>query len=329
MMKLIRSVTLATALAALLFAPAQAEDVLSATTALPKTIIYSANFIKWIDRVNKEGKGIVRIDYRGGPEAIPMFEQGAAVRNGVVDMIHTPSNYYVGQVPETDAIVGGPIPRAETRKNGGFELLDQIHQKKMNVRLLANFEPNHNFHIYLRTPPKFKPDGMFDLSGVKIRGTPIYREFFAGLGATFINMAPAEVYTALERGAIDGVGWPRLGLMDAGWDKFLKFRLDPGFFQADLMVLVNLDKWKKLSPKSRELLEKLAIDYETESMQDNLERMAKEDAELKRRGLEVVALKAEPAKAFLAQAYNAAWERMKSRDPANVDTLRTKFYAAQ
>ncbi len=328
-MMTITRITIAAALAALPLTPAHAEDVLSATTALPKTISYSMNFLKWAERVNKEGKGVVRIDYRGGPEAIPMFEQGAAVRNGVVDMIHTPSNYYVGTVPETDAIVGGPVPRADTRKNGGFELLNEIHQKKMNVYLLANFEPNHSFHVYMRMPPKFKPDGMVDLAGVKIRGTPIYREFFASLGATFINMAPAEVYTALERGAVDGVGWPRLGLMDAGWEKFLKYRLDPGFFQADVVVLINLDKWKKLSARSRELLQKLAIDYETESMQDNIERIAKEDAELKRRGIEFVAMNPEAAKAFLAQAYNAAWERMKGRDPTNVEALRAKFYTAQ
>ena len=328
-MTIVTRIALAAALAASTLTAAHAEDVLTATTALPRSISYSKNFLEWVERVNKEGKGLVRIEYRGGPEAIPMFEQGAAVRNGVVDMINTPSNYYVGQVPETDAIVAGPVPRAETRKNGGFELLNQIHQKKMNAYLLGNFEPNHNFHIYLRSAPKFKSDGMIDLTGVKIRGTPIYREFFASLGATFISMAPAEVYTALERGAVDGVGWPRFGIMDVGWEKFLKYRIDPGFYQADVVTLVNLDKWKKLNPKSRELLEKLAIAYETESMEDNLKRIAKEDAELKRKGMEFVALKPAAAKTYLAQAYDAAWNRMKGRDPANVEALRAKFYTAQ
>jgi TRAP-type C4-dicarboxylate transport system substrate-binding protein len=322
-------IALAAALAASTLAAAHAEDVLSATTALPKNLTYSVSFLKWVDRVNTQGKGVVRIDYRGGPEAIPMFEQGAAVRNGVVDMIHTPSNYYAGQVPETDAIIAGTVPPTETRKNGGFDLLNQIHQKRMNAYLLGYFEAMQNFHIYLRNPPKFKSDGMVDLAGVKLRGTPIYREFFTTLGATFVNIAPAEVYTALERGAVDGVGWPRIGLMDASWDKFLKYRLDPGFYNVDLTVLVNLDKWKKLSPQSRALLEKLAIEYEAESIRNNIEKAAEEDAELKRRRVQFVAMQPAAGRAFLDLAYKVAWDRMKGRDPTNVEALRAKFYKAQ
>ncbi len=320
---------LAAAVAVFTFSSAHAEDVLSATTALPKNLTNSVNFLKWVDRVNAAGKGVVRIDYRGGPEAIPTFEQGGAVRNGVVDMVHTPSNYYGGQVPETDALVAGNRSPEETRKNGGFDLLNQIHQKKMNVFLLGNFEALQDFHIYLRQPPKFKPDGMIDLAGVKLRGTPIYREFFIALGATFINMAPGEVYTALERGAVDGAGWPRIGLMDANWDKFLKYRVDPGFYSVDLAVLVNLDKWKKLSQPSRDLLQKMAMEFEIQSIKDNVEKAKLEDAELAKRGVQFVAMQPAAAKKFLDDGYRLAWERMKGRDPSNADALREKFYKAQ
>ncbi len=326
---LIARLALAVSFALFAASGARAEDVLTTTTALPKNIVYSVNYLKWVERVNAQGKGIVRIEYRGGPEAIPMFEQGEAVRNGIVDMIYTPSNYYAGQVPETDAFVAGNVSPMEARKNGGFELLNQIHQKKMNVFLLANFEALLEFHIYLRNAPKFKADGMPDLAGVKIRGTPIYREFFTALGATFVNMAAGEVYTALERGAVDGVGWPRLGIMDAGWEKFLKYRLDPGFYAADLPVLVNNDKWKKLSQASRDLLQKTAIEYEAETIRDNVEKAKKEDEELKKRGVQFVSLQPAAAKRFLAEAYKLAWDRMKSRDPANADALRAKYFKAQ
>ena len=324
----ISRIALAAALAVLALGhrSALAEDVLSATTALPKNLTNSVNFLKWVEMVNAQGKGIVRIEYRGGPEAIPTFEQGEAARNGVVDMVYTPSNYYAGQVPETDAFVASTVTPAEARKNGGFKLLDEIHQKKMNVHLLANFEAQQSFHVYLRNPPKFKPDGMVDFTGVKIRGTPIYRELFSKLGATFVNMPPGEVYTALERGAVDGAGWPRIGLMDANWDKFLKYRLDPGFYSVDLVALVNLDKWNKLSQQSRDLLTKLAQEYEIQSIADNEKTAVQEDAELKKRGVQFVAMQPEAAKRFLAEAYEIAWNRMKSRDPANVDALKAKFY---
>ena len=44
-----------------------------------------------------------------------------------------------------------------------------------------------------------------------MRITPDYRDFFQTLGATVVQTPPGEVYTALERGVVDGYGWPSPG----------------------------------------------------------------------------------------------------------------------
>jgi hypothetical protein len=41
------------------------------------------------------------------------------------------------------------------------------------------------------------------------------------------------VYTALERGVIDGYGWPIHALFDLNWQEKTKFRVDPGFYNAE------------------------------------------------------------------------------------------------
>ena len=84
---------------------------------------------------------------------------------------------------------------------------------------------NTPFHLYL-TKPITKPD----LTGFKIRITPVYRDFFTALGATVVQTAPGEVYTALERGVVDGYGWPIGGIFDFGWHEKTKYRVDPGFY---------------------------------------------------------------------------------------------------
>jgi TRAP-type mannitol/chloroaromatic compound transport system substrate-binding protein len=45
---------------------------------------------------------------------------------------------------------------------------------------------------------------------------------------------PGEVYTALERGVVDGYGWPTAGIFDLGWHEKTKFRVDPGFYTAEV-----------------------------------------------------------------------------------------------
>ena len=41
---------------------------------------------KWLQKFNAEGKGVLQINFIGGPKAIPTFEVGNAVKTGVVDM---------------------------------------------------------------------------------------------------------------------------------------------------------------------------------------------------------------------------------------------------
>ena len=54
-----------------------------------------------------------------------------------------------------------------------------------------------------------------------------------------VQTAPGEVYTALERGVVDGYGWPITGIFDLGWQEKTKYRVDPGFYTAEVSVLVN------------------------------------------------------------------------------------------
>jgi TRAP-type mannitol/chloroaromatic compound transport system substrate-binding protein len=195
--------------------PASAQETLRALSMLPKPVAYTQSFLKFIDKVNAAGQGVVQIEFVGGPEAIPTFDQPEAVRAGVIDMIYGPASYYPGIVPETDALVGSNVTPMEKRENGGIDLLNQIHQEKMNVYYLGHPDGGIQFHVYMTAVPQPKDDGLPDMSGIKLRGAPIYREFFTDyLGATFVQVNVPEVYTALERGTVDGLGWPSIGVMD-------------------------------------------------------------------------------------------------------------------
>ena len=115
---------------------AQAEEKISAVHAFPESLIYTNSFLSFVDEVNEAGVGVVQIDVRGGPEAIGMFQQPAAVRDGVVDMVHTPGSFYGKSVPEIDAMVAATVTPMEARANGGAAAMDAAHQARMNVRHL-------------------------------------------------------------------------------------------------------------------------------------------------------------------------------------------------
>jgi TRAP-type transport system periplasmic protein len=306
---------------------ASAQETLRALSMLPKPVAYTQNFLKFIEKVNAAGQGVVQIEFVGGPEAIPTFDQPEAVRTGVIDMVYGPASYYPGIVPETDALVGSNVTPMEKRQNGGIDLLNQIHQEKMNVYYLGHPDGGIQFHVYMTAEPRLKDDGLPDMSGVKLRGAPIYREFFTDyLGATFVQVNVPEVYTALERGTVDGLGWPSIGVMDLSWDNFLKYRIDPGYFQTDLSILVNLDRWNALPDDAKQILQDTAIAWEQESYELLQAQRAEEDAEMQKRGMQVVELAPGAAEAYLSAAYEEAWSRLKERDPTHYDQLRAKFF---
>ncbi|MGH8740440.1 MAG: TRAP transporter substrate-binding protein DctP [Burkholderiales bacterium] len=310
-----RILSLAAGLAGVLVAaPALAADTISATHVFPKSLIYSRSFLEYVDKANKAGKGVFTIQVRGGPEAIGMMEQPGAVRNGVVDMVYTPCAFYAGTVPECDAVSASTVDGPTARKNGGIDLLNQIHQKRMGVVLLGWVDSGIRFNLWSTKEPKLDAKGHIDIKGFKVRGNPIYNAFLTNyLGAQIINLPSTELYTALERGTVDLTAWTQIGLMDLNWDRYVRFRILPDFFETDLMILVNQNKWKALSPKTREILQRVAIQHETESLHALQALWKKEQAELEKRGIKTVAQSAEASRRFVAGARSASLARMKER----------------
>src|SRR5437868_4229579 len=250
-------------LAACALAPAlvQAQEViLRLVSAFPENQFYVKRTVEWIDKVNKDGKGVLQINFIGGPKAIPTFEVGNAVKTGVVDMGFSTGAFYTNVMPEADILKLSETSAAEQRANGGYDLINRIWAEKANMRYLAKVVEFTPFHLYLNKKID-KPD----LTGLKIRITPVYRDFFQAMGASVMTTAPGEVYTALERGVIDGSGWPIHALFDLNWQEKTKFRVDPGFYNAEVSLVMNLDKWKALTPAAREFLSKETRAYEKQN----------------------------------------------------------------
>src|ERR1700716_3513031 len=250
--------TLLVALAALFPALAPAQEVtLRLVSAFPENQFYVKRTVEWIEKLNKEGKGVLQINFIGGPKAIPTFEVGKAVQTGVVDIGFSTGAFYTNVMPEADILKLSETSAAEQRKNGGYELINKIWAEKANMRYLAKVVEFTPFHLYLNKKID-KPD----LTGLKIRITPVYRDFFAALGANVVTTPPGEVYSALERNVVDGYGWPIGGIFDLNWNEKTKYRVDPGFYDAEVSIVMNLDAYRRLTPKQKAFLDRQALALE-------------------------------------------------------------------
>jgi TRAP-type C4-dicarboxylate transport system substrate-binding protein len=318
-----RLASLIVALTALVAPGANAQEVvLRGVSSFAENTFYSRRFEKFIDRVNSEGRGVIRIQYIGGPKAMPPFEVGNALKNGVVDIANVTGAFYTNVMPEADFLKLTQVTVAEQRKNGAFEAINKVWNEKGNMQYLARMVEDQPFHIYTNKKVD-KPD----LTGQKIRITPVYRDFFQALNANVITTPPGEVYTALERGVVDGYGWPIGGIFDLNWQEKTKFRIDPGFYDAEVSLIMNLPAYKKLSDAQRAYLHKQLLALEAENT--FWARYAKEEtARQEKAGIQAIAFDAATAKAFRDKAYEVGWDSATKQSPAIAAQFKPLFAPA-
>ena len=141
------------------------------------------------------------------------------------------------------------------------------------------------------------------------------------LGGTPITTPPGEVYTALERGVVDGYGWPVTGIFDLGWEKVTKFRLEPAFYSVEVNVLVNLDVWKGLTDAQRKVLNDAALWLEGLDTENNAVIKAERDRQTAT-GIQPIDFGPAEGKKFLDKANDVAWQSVIKRAPDTAPKLR-------
>lgn len=305
---------------------AAAEKItIKAITAWPKTVFEVQNFMKFLDivkaEVAKKCPGEFEIKYVGGPEVMPNREQVEAVRNGVVDMVFTTAGYYVSVMPEVDALNLSKMTPWEERKAGVNRYLNTLHNEKVNCFYLGHMGPGIPFTLYLTKPIKT----VADLKGEKIRCSPTNIPFLKKIGAQPEVIPPPDVYTALERGVVTGVIWPAGLIRDWGWDKVVKYIVDPSFYKPVNVVLINLNTWKKLPKKVQQLLmeaEKQAEHYAVERGKD---RVKKDTEAMVKAGIKFIKLSPNDSKQFLNDADSSLWDAILKKAPVAGAKLKEMF----
>lgn len=318
-LRVLRTATALLLVAGFTAAAGAQETTLRLVSAFAENGIYVQRLQPWIQKFNAEGKGVLQINFIGGPKAIPPFEAGNAVKTGVVDMALSTGAFYTNVMPEADFLKLTQIPVAEQRKNGAFDAINKVWNEKGNMQYLARMVENQPFHIYTNKKVD-KPD----LTGQKIRITPVYRDFFQALNANVITTPPGEVYTALERGVVDGYGWPIGGIFDLNWHEKTKFRIDPGFYDAEVSLIMNLPAYKKLSGAQHAYLQKQLLALEAENTfwaRYTTDEVARQE----KAGIQTIKFDPATAKAFRDKAYEVGWASATRQSPEVAARFKTLF----
>ena len=290
--------------------PAQSAEVLKVSTALGTKHDQSTVFFDTFMARMKEDQSLVKLNYIGGPEVTPNRKQGPAMKRGLIDIIMSPVTYYANVVPEARLHGIANVSGATWRKNGAFDIMSKAWASKLNAVILGwgNYYGFNQFYMWFKEKPKFSKVTGLDLSGMKMRTTPLYTPFLKAMGAITKNISPAEVYTALERGVVDGLAWPEGGVAFRGWQRFIKYRVEPGFFRSTTMVTMNKTKFDKLPKKAQNQLIAAGLHYERDSGAILKKRAGEDNQKVYKAGVQRLILPPDIAKVYIKTIISANWK---------------------
>ena len=230
------------------------------TSSFPRSLdtIYGAGEL-FVRTVADLTDGRFRIELFPAGEIVPGLQALDAVAGGAVECCHTASYYYVGKDPTFAFATAIPFAlnarghNAWLTAGGAMDLLDPFYARH-GVRAITAGNSGAQMGGWFRK----EIGALGDLAGLKMRIGGFAGQVLEKLGVVPQQIAPGDVYPALERGTIDAAEW--VGPYDdekLGFDRVAPFYYYPGFWDGGpaLHVFVARQRWEALPPAYRTALE--------------------------------------------------------------------------
>jgi TRAP-type transport system periplasmic protein len=264
----------------------------------------------FIEKVNQRAAGKLKIS-TFGPEAVPAFQQLKPVRDGLFDALYTHPAYHMGDISLAQGLDLVSASGKARRDAGLLGIVDEAYRKRVNITYLGAPPDGVGYNLILK-----KKISKADLTGLKIRTNPFYDPLVKALGGAAVGIAPGEIYSALEKGVVDGSTWPATGIMDYKWYEVTKYLLRPRFGESCRGILVNLNSWNRLPKDLQELVITAVLEAEEDAPKRQRALLESEEKELQKRGMELLVLPPPEAQKFLNTFYERSWaELVVQRDP--------------
>jgi len=235
------------------------KAISSATLALPATVLatpaLSQSKVEWrmvtswpknlpgpgvsarriAERVATLSNGRMTIKLYAAGEIVPALEVFQAVSSGIAQIGHTAALFWGGKVPAAPLFTAGPFGLTPVEHitwinhGGGQKVWDELYAPFGLKPLMGG-----NTGFQMGGWYKEELTGLESLKGLKIRMPGIGGAVMRKLGAAPVTLAPGEILSALQTGAIDATEF--LGPSSdfaMGFYKAAKYYYSPGFHEPN------------------------------------------------------------------------------------------------
>jgi TRAP-type transport system periplasmic protein len=227
----------------------------------PPTHIQSKLAEAWCKEVEKRTGGKVVVEYFPGQTLTKAKQVYDGVVQGMSDIGFCLFAYNRGRFPLMEVVdlpLGYKSGKAATKvANAVYQKFHPKELKDVKVMYLHAHGPGL---LHTKDKPVKK---MEDLKGLKIRSHGTTANMVKALGGTPVAMPMPELYTALQRGVVDGALYPVE--VNKGWKmaEVVKYCTEnfANAYTATFYVVMNKDKWNALPADVKKIIEKINMEW--------------------------------------------------------------------
>ncbi|MDR3176666.1 MAG: DctP family TRAP transporter solute-binding subunit [Desulfovibrio sp.] len=220
---------------------------------------YAQGAVKFADLVKEKTNGTVEIQVFPSSQLGNQRDLVEGLTFGTVDLTMTSTAVFGNFVPEMGVF---DLPFIFRDIAHTYKVLDTIGMevaKKGEVRGIRTLGMMENGVRHM-TNSRLPIKSPADMKGLKVRvmEQPVYIEMMKLLGASPTPMAFGEIYTALQKGVIDGQENPLAHIWTSRFFEVQKYISLTGHTYSAEPLLISLIAWKKLSPDQQKAVEEAA-----------------------------------------------------------------------
>ena len=279
---------------------------------LPVETVYHKAVVKFAEEVGKLSSGKLKVDIYPTSQLGSIPEMLSAVKVGSLSMAQSVPAWYSNFMKPIDAFTLPYIVSSTSKLRVGLEgklgveidkFADAAGFKIFGYYLIGSR------HIANRVRQVNRPA---DTQGLKIRviNSQVYIQAFQALGAVPVAMDAAELYLAMQQGAVDGYETALPDIVAFKWYEVSKFICLDAHTTDFFLCAANKAMWDGLSSEEKSIFEKAmktSMDYQWVAQPDDIKV-----AEAKLRSLVAVNDIAPADKELFVKATRPVYEKFES-----------------
>jgi TRAP-type transport system periplasmic protein len=210
---------------------------------------------KWIEKIQKETNGRVKITHYPAGTLVDAFASYDQLLAGVADIANISPT-----LPGSPLIISGAIPALfygtdlVTARKVWDELWKEFPEMSAEYATVKMLFAQGGTSSYAHTKSPIRK--LDDFKGLTLQPPPDFPTLLGKMGATGSNMPPMEIYSALEKGIISGVCMASETLQSMNYADITQYSTNLHLIgPPGISFCMNLDTWNRLPPDIQKVFE--------------------------------------------------------------------------